>query len=65
YFELRKMQLPESEVEMILLIDADHPLYFAMNKTGDPELITKIRRAYDKIIATTYPATLRKKYFIE
>jgi polar amino acid transport system substrate-binding protein len=65
YYELTQLLHQGTEIEYILTINDEHPLYFALNKESDPALVNKLRRAFDKIHTREFITNLKKKYHVE
>lgn len=61
-FELTQLLKEEQSLEAVCLIDDTAPLYFALNKQSDKELIRKLRLAFDKMKASGFLEKLKLKY---
>ncbi|MCH8619700.1 transporter substrate-binding domain-containing protein [Undibacterium sp. TS12] len=62
-FVIKSLNYSPSLLEPVLLLgDTGSAYFFAVNRNSDPELVSKLQKAFDRIRATGVMEQLRKKY---
>lgn len=61
-FLMKSQNRAMDELEPLMLIDGNNQYYLAMSKNSDPELVKKIRKAFEKVQQSGLFEKLRHKY---
>ena len=61
-FLAKSLNRKPEELEPVLLLNATHSYYFALNKQSDPALVAKLRAAFDTVQKSGQMEKLQNKY---
>lgn len=61
---LRESGVPLDSLQPLLTLDAEHPLYLVLSRNSDPLLAPRLRAAFERVMRSSLPARLQKKYHL-
>ena len=64
-YEINQLPYSKDAMEAVYVLNDEFQFYFAVNKKSDPELVKKIRLAFEKIKTSGLIESLKKKYTVD